>query len=159
VIRDIVQNGNTALRSKAESLSIEEIRSSEIQTLISDMHETLAAEESGVALAAPQVGVSKQIFVVHPKVFEEGVERNLVFINPKIVKHSRGFADRDEGCLSIRKKYGIVPRHEKVVVRALDENGVEFTRGASELLAHLVQHEIDHLNGVLFIDKATEMIA
>ncbi|MCR4280831.1 MAG: peptide deformylase, partial [Candidatus Kaiserbacteria bacterium] len=80
-----------------------------------------------------------------------------VYINPKLIKTSRGRKPKHEGCLSIRSKWGIVPRAEKATVRAYDENGAEFTRGASGFLAHIFQHELDHLEGILYTDKAKEM--
>lgn len=80
-----------------------------------------------------------------------------VYINPEILKMSRGKTDKHEGCLSVRGKWGLVPRAEKVTVRAYNENGVGITRGASGFLAHIFQHEIDHLEGILYIDKATEL--
>ena len=80
-----------------------------------------------------------------------------VYINPRLLKTSRGKSPKHEGCLSIRGKWGIVPRVEKATVRAYDENGVQFTRGASGFLAHIFQHELDHLEGVLYTDKAIEI--
>ena len=80
-----------------------------------------------------------------------------VYINPKLLKMSRGKYPKHEGCLSVRGKWGIVPRAEKATVRAYDENGVQFTRGASGFLAHIFQHELDHLEGVLYTDKAIKL--
>jgi peptide deformylase len=80
-----------------------------------------------------------------------------VYINPVMTKMSRGRKDKHEGCLSIRGYWGMVPRAEKATVRALDENGAPFTRGASGFLAHVFQHEMDHLAGILYTDKATEV--
>ncbi|MDO8481524.1 MAG: peptide deformylase [bacterium] len=95
---------------------------------------------------------------------EASVEKNAVppppdqvYVNPKLLKMSRGKSPLHEGCLSIRHKWGIVPRAQKATVRAYDENGVAFTRGASGFLAHIFQHELDHLEGILYTDKATEM--
>lgn len=158
MVREIIQEGDPVLRKTAEDVPVSEIRGEKIQALIRDMNETLAEEENGVALAAPQVGVPKRIFVVHPKVFDESAEENLVFINPKILKLSRRLLERDEGCLSIRHTYGIVPRYEKVRVEAYDKEGKKFTRGASDLLAHIIQHEIDHLDGTLFTDKVVRYL-
>lgn len=80
-----------------------------------------------------------------------------VYINPELLKMSRGKGPKHEGCLSIRRQWGIVHRAEKATVRAYDENGVQFTRGASGFLAHIFQHELDHLEGILYTDKATEL--
>ena len=80
-----------------------------------------------------------------------------VYINPELAKLSRSKKQKNEGCLSIRGKWGTVPRAEKATIRAYDERGVRFTRGASGFLAHVFQHEMDHLEGVLYTDKATHV--
>lgn len=80
-----------------------------------------------------------------------------VYINPELIKTSRRKTGKHEGCLSVRGKWGIVPRSEKATVRAYNERGEKFTRGASGFLAHIFQHELDHLEGILYIDKATEV--
>ncbi len=158
--KEVVQKGDPVLHTKAEAVAPNAITASEVQELIQTMKETLAEKESGVALAAPQIGVSKRIFVVAPRVFDnekstEGI--HLVFINPEIIKESKTKHHMDEGCLSIDGMYGTVPRAEKVTVQAYDEHGKTFTRGASGLLAQIFQHEIDHLNGVLYTDKAIDV--
>jgi peptide deformylase len=81
----------------------------------------------------------------------------MYFINPVIVKKSRETQVLEEGCLSIRYLYGKVRRSKKITVRAYDENGVLFERGASGLLAQIIQHENDHLDGILFVDKAMDV--
>ncbi len=136
-----------------------EIASDQIKKLIKDMFDTLSTQKSGVALAAPQIGVSKRIFVVSPLVSESiGKEvKNLVYINPKITKKSKETVILDEGCLSVAGWFGKIKRHEKVTVEALDENGKKFTRGASDLLAEIFQHEIDHLDGTLFTKTAKNL--
>ncbi|HJL55740.1 MAG TPA: peptide deformylase, partial [Candidatus Paceibacterota bacterium] len=115
------------------------------------------------AIAAPQIGVPLRIFIVSGKLFDLGGNINeevssplsdLVFINPEITKLSKENEEHEEGCLSVRGKYGTTKRAKKTTVRAFDENGKIFERGGSGLLAKIFQHEIDHLNGVLFIDKA-----
>lgn len=166
-MKKIVQIGNEVLRSEAEPVSVEDIPSPRIQGVIAQMKETLANEAHGAALAAPQIGEPLQIFVVSGRLFldphidedEQHEEQpdDLVYINPEIVKRSRQKQELDEGCLSIRGKYGKVPRFEKVTLRAYDEGGKRVERGASGLLAQIFQHETDHLHGTLFIDKATEL--
>jgi peptide deformylase len=123
-----------------------------------------------VAIAAPQIGISLRIFVVSRKVEmlvrgEENMTKTEiaslkddVYINPEIKKLSRQKNRLDEGCLSVRYFYGKVERSEKATVTALDENGKKFTKGASGLLAQVFQHETDHLNGILFIDKADDIV-
>lgn len=82
---------------------------------------------------------------------------DVVFINPRILKHSRKTEWMEEGCLSVRYLYGKVKRSEKVLITATNENGVEFEMGGSGLLAQIFQHETDHLDGTLFIDKAKDL--
>lgn len=168
------QKDNPLLREVARAVPLADITSPRIKELIIDMKALLAKEEFGVALAAPQVGESLRIFIVSGRALardarnapdEEGDEEkseppplpDQVYINPELLKLSRGKKDKHEGCLSIRGKWGEVPRAEKASVRAYDESGRLFTRGASGFLAHVFQHEMDHLEGVLYIDKATHL--
>ncbi|MDB5195340.1 MAG: peptide deformylase, peptide deformylase [Parcubacteria group bacterium] len=133
--------------------------------MLADMAETLDAEPDGVALAAPQVGISYRIFVVrYDRMTERGEEKTTelgpqlgVFINPKFVKSSRKRLEMQEGCLSIRTIYGTTVRHAQATVKAQDEHGAWFTRGGGGILAQAYQHEIDHLDGILFIDHAEEI--
>lgn len=171
----IVQNGDPVLRKRALPIPLEEIKSSRVRALIKRMRSALLTQDDGVALAAPQVGVSLRLFIVSKKVFalparpEKRTDADtaelkrraeyFVFINPVITKLSREKAVVDEGCLSVRPLYGKIKRSKKATVTAYDENGVKFTRGASGLLAQIFQHECDHLDGVLFIDKATSLKA
>lgn len=164
---------NPALREASHEIPLADISSARIQTLISDMKELLSKEEFGVALAAVQVGDPLRLFVVSgralardPRNDSEESEKGAVprenyvdqvYINPALLKTSRGKKDKHEGCLSVRGKWGMVPRAEKVTLRAYDEHGRPFTRGASGFLAHIFQHEMDHLEGILYTDKATEM--
>ncbi len=167
------QEENPALRKVARDLPLEEIGSERIQDLIAQMKELLSHEEYGVALAAPQLGESIKLFIVSGRALARD-KRNAkdepgkrekegpalpdqVYINPKLLKISKAKKDKHEGCLSIRGKWGTVPRAEKATVHAFDEEGREFTRGASGFLAHVFQHELDHLNGILYTDKATEV--
>jgi peptide deformylase len=166
---------NPLLREIAHEVPADEIKSAHIRGLISEMKKLLAKEEFGVALAAPQVGESLRLFIISGRALARG-KRNAkdesegddesddvpplpdqVYINPELLKVSRGRVGKHEGCLSIRGKWGVVPRAEKASVRACDENGVRFTRGASGFLAHVFQHEMDHLEGILYTDKAKEL--
>ncbi|MEK7106585.1 MAG: peptide deformylase [Patescibacteria group bacterium] len=174
------ENKNPALRQIAQELPVGEVKNKKTRGLIKEMKTLLSKEKYGVALAAPQVGESLRLFIVSGKALARGkrnapdenenpppsadearksevVPPDQVYINPKLVKMSRGKSPKHEGCLSVRGKWGIVPRAEKATVRAYDENGVQFTRGASGFLAHVFQHELDHLEGVLYTDKATEL--
>lgn len=154
---EIVSDGHPALRAVAEEVPVDQIGSEEIQSLILHMKKVLALQNDGIGLAAPQVGVSKRIFIVSKKVFgEDGTDA--VFINPVITNESKEKRWMEgEGCLSVRWIYGKVKRSTKVSLRAYDERAQISERGASGLLAHIFQHEVDHLNGTLFIDKAKDL--
>lgn len=175
---EIVQKENKVLRKMAAEVPIENIKSRKIETIIRRMIKALNNEEDGVAIAAPQIGESLRIFVVSKRVFdlieEEKIKKNskrenitnfeksaslkeasdIVFINPEIIKTSKKRVAMEEGCLSVRWLYGHVNRAEKTLVKAYDENGKPFTMGGSGILSQVFQHEIDHLNGILFVDKA-----
>lgn len=166
---DIVQREHPALRTQAEELTIEEIKSQKIQDIISRMKKALSEQEDGVAIAAPQIGEKLRIFVVSGKVWhilkkdtKELKEKNItlpddVYINPVITNLSKKKRKMEEGCLSVRWLYGKVSRSEKATVEAYNEKGEKFIRGGSGLLAQIFQHEIDHLDGILFIDKAEDL--
>ena len=141
--RNIVQVGDEVLRKKSFPVNLID---GKITELLDDMKETLKKAD-GVGLAAPQVGVLKRIFIVSldDKYYE--------CINPAIVKQS-GTQKGEEGCLSVRGKYGTVVRPNKVVIKATDRNGKEFTVKAEGFLARAFCHEYDHLEGILYIDKA-----
>ncbi|MDE1925216.1 MAG: peptide deformylase [Patescibacteria group bacterium] len=178
----IVQAGNPVLRTKARPVAKKDIGSAKVKNLVKKMRAALSPEENGVAIAAPQVGEPLQIFIVAGRVFAEEPEdsadvnagrtrkrqgeqeqnlpaprHDMVFINPEIIRSSRKKKIMSEGCLSVRGVFGTVMRHEKTSVRALDERGEPFTYHGSGLLAQIFQHETDHLNGILFIDKAEKI--
>ncbi len=162
-MKPIVQVGHPVLREVAKEVPTKEITGPTIQKIIREMQEALDAEPDGAALAAPQIGVPLRIFVISRRVFGEGSEHeaaskdpHFVFINPRIVKRSKRRASMDEGCLSVRGRYGTIVRSSNATVEAYDEYGHLFTRGAGGLLAQAFQHETDHLDGTLFIDGATE---
>ena len=163
----IVQKENPVLRAIAKEVPIPEITSAHVKRVIRDMKKMLKTQPDGVAIAAPQIGESLRIFVVSGKIFEESWQKELVlpegtavqtpdltFINPRILKLSKTKKWMHEGCLSVRPLWGEVERSTNATVEAYDETGKKFTRGAGGLLAHIFQHETDHLDGVLFIDRA-----
>lgn len=174
-VMPIVSEGHPALRQVSEEIPLSEIQSQQVQELILHMKKSLASQEDGIGLAAPQIGVPLRIFIVSKKVFEHGKNSSsatqdeaqtstakkaddLVCINPVITKYSKEKRWMEgEGCLSVRWVYGKVQRSTKVTLRAYDEHGNLFERGAGGLLAHIFQHEVDHLNGILFIDKAKDL--
>jgi len=163
-MKKIVQKGNPILRKIAKSVPINEIGKPKINKIIKEMSEALASQEDGVAIAAPQIGYSYRIFLVSKKIFNEGdLNKNLkiedlVFINPKITKLSKKTAWLSEGCLSVRPYWGEVKRSLNSTVEAYNEKGEKFKRGAGGLLAHIFQHETDHLDGILFVDKAKNIV-
>ncbi len=194
MIPDIVQKEDPVLRKKAPEVPLKDIPSAKIQKILKDMASALSTQDDGVAIAAPQIGVSLRIFLVSKGALESPLKKGvpesargrvvttpasedggtpfikgdnraelkktagyLTFINPVITKLSREKAILDEGCLSVRPLYGKIKRSKKATVTAYDENGVLFTRGASGLLAQIFQHETDHLEGILFIDRATNL--
>lgn len=165
-MKEIVQKETPVLRDIALDVPVDEITSPRIQKIISEMKESLASQEDGVAIAAPQIGYKLRIFVVSGKVAHlikkpsEVVIENpadTVYINPVFTKLSKEKKLTEEGCLSVRYLYGKVRRSTKATLKAYNENGVRFTKGGSGLLAQIFQHEIDHLEGILFIDKAKNL--
>ncbi len=160
----IVQIGDDVLRQKAEEVSLSDIGGTKIKKVLADMKKALDIEPDGAALAAPQIGVPLRMFILSSRVFGPDSERGssgtpipLVYINPVIIKKSGKKTLMDEGCLSVRGKYGNVKRSKNATVEAYDEYGNKFTRGAGGLLAQAFQHECDHLDGALFIDKAEDV--
>ena len=119
----------------------------ETRKIIDDMFDTMYQEE-GIGLAAPQVDILQRIITID---IEGDKQNQLVFINPAILD-AEGETGIEEGCLSIPGFRALVPRKEKVTVKALDRDGKEFILKADGLLAICIQHEIDHLNGILFVD-------
>lgn len=160
---DIVQSQDPILRGKAKSVPVKDIASEKIQKIISDMKEAVSTQKDGVAIAAPQIGIPLKIFLVSDSIMKEAdaeyksIGRDLVFINPTIMKLSKDKHEVEEGCLSVRWKYGKVKRSIKATVKGYNELGEKIERGASGLLAQIFQHETDHLEGVLFIDKAKDI--
>lgn len=170
----ILQKENKILRQKSADVPIGEIASPKIQKMITDMKKAMHSQLDAVAVAAPQVGAPVRIFVVSGRVFKmiekdknyeksPGPEKEVlppdqVFINPKILKLSKTVQFMEEGCLSVRYLYGKVKRSTKAIIEAYNEKGEKFKRGGSALLAQIFQHETDHLDGKLFIDKAIDIV-
>ena len=157
---EIVQKDAPVLRSQSQEIDPNEITSDKIQKVIKNMISALSSQEDGVAIAAPQIGESLRLFIVSGKVFpdEEGnAGKEKIFINPEIIKLSKKKEDMDEGCLSVRWKYGVVRRSTNASIKALDESGKTLTHNATGLIAQIFQHETDHLNGVLFTDTAKNL--
>lgn len=147
-IKKIVKYGEPSLRQPSKE--VHKV-SKKIQELVRDLLDTMYAT-NGVGLAAPQIGENVRVFVIDVSTNEEPLNP-MVFINPKIVKKS-GATNSYEGCLSFPEAYTNVRRYENIIVKALDKHGKPFILEAKEgcLLARAIQHENDHLDGVLFID-------
>ena len=152
-IRKIREIGDELLRKKSRPFDQVDEKAKQ---LLEDLYDTLKSTDDGVGLAAPQVGVLRRAIVVDLSMEEDNPQGPYKLINPVIVKQSGEQVCR-EGCLSVPGKLGDVTRPEKVTVEALDENGKKVKIKAEGLLAVVLSHEIDHLDGVLFIDKATEI--
>lgn len=156
----IIQPDNPILRKKAIKVTSFD---SKFQKLVDDMVETMI-QAPGVGLAAPQVAVSQRLIVVRlpddedsKKEYGDMAGKLFVVANPKIIKVSKTLVEGVEACLSIPGYYGKVDRHESVVITGLDRHGKEIRIKADDWLARVFQHEIDHLDGRLYIDIAKEV--
>jgi peptide deformylase len=158
-IREIVTTPDPVLRQRARKVRTV---TKEIQTLIDDMVETMR-DAPGIGLAAPQVGVSQRVVVV--EVAEESDDPEAppkpkklhAVVNPEIVRQSKETNVANEGCLSIPGYLGQVERYDTVTIKGLNRQGKPIRLKAKGWLARVFQHEIDHLEGILYIDRATEM--
>ena len=157
MIKPILQKDSApVLRQIAQPVDSSEFNSNDLKKTLQNMSDTLDATPDGVAIAAPQIGISQRIFVVSHKIFDWGEEEpyNIEFINPVITKKSKRVKTMDEGCLSVRNYFGQTKRAEKVTVEAYNYFGQKFNYNGSGLLAQIFQHETDHLDGILFSDHA-----
>jgi len=143
----ILINPNPVLRRKSKEISKEELNSKELQELCLDMAKTMKAKD-GLGLAAPQIGENIRLIVINTQ------DGTICLLNPKITKRSWGKERGEEGCLSLPNIFGEVKRHKKIDCLYLNAKGKEVKIQANGLLARVIQHEIDHLDGILFIDKA-----
>lgn len=148
-IYNILTSQDPLLRKKSKKIAEVDHKTKKI---IDDLFDTLYATPSGVGLAAPQIGILKQVIVI-----DTGLEDPFALINPEIISGT-GQIDSEEGCLSCPDQNGIVSRYETVKVEALNEEGQPVVIEADGFLAIVLQHEIDHLNGILFIDKSTPLV-
>jgi peptide deformylase len=163
-ILKVARMGHPVLRAKALPVTPSQIRSAPIQALIDDMFETMR-EYAGIGLAAPQIHQSVRIFVAGLRRLAEGERLEtmdddgempfVALINPEITPVGGAIEEGWEGCLSIPDIRGMVPRALKIQVKAYDRTGERVTFTASGLPARVIQHETDHLDGVLFFDRMT----
>lgn len=170
-VRPIVKLPHSALRSAAEAVPLAEVSTERIKRLLADMKDTLASSDDGVGLAAPQIGAGLRVFLVSeeakiideaakaPNVAKAAKEREYsVFINPTLKKRARQKTVMFEGCLSVPGKVGEVTRSEKVRLEWYDEGGRRHERGFTKFLARVIQHELDHLDGVLIVDRTKKLM-
>ncbi|MBI2450771.1 MAG: peptide deformylase [Parcubacteria group bacterium] len=148
MVREILKEPNPLLRKKSEAVL--DASKKEIQDLISDMKETMKKAE-GVGLAAPQIGINLRVAVM------EVNQHSYVIINPEIKKLSNEKIISEEGCLSVPDIWGLVERSKKIIIKGQNEKGEFVKIYGSGLLARVIQHELDHLNGILFIDKTAKI--
>lgn len=147
----VLQEPDDRLRKLSEEIDVSTITSPKRQKFIADLKETMKLED-GIGIAAPQVGVHERIIIVDLP--DRGPS---AFFNPVITERSFKMIDSTEGCLSVPECSGIVKRHRGVTVRVWNEEGKEETFKVVDLSAIVFQHEIDHLDGVLFIDRAEKI--
>lgn len=154
----IVNKGHPTLDQKARAITKEEFGGTYLNSVIETMRTELASQDDGVAIAAPQVGESIRLFVVAPLAFHKNTKHfQTVYINPRILKSSKEKEYMLEGCLSVRWLYGEVERAKQIMIESFDETGTRHVRGASGLMSQIFQHEIDHLDGILFDSKAIDL--
>lgn len=144
--RPVLTNPNDLLRKTSVFVSDKEFDSDELNELIEDLVETMGVE-NGIGIASPQIGVHKRLIIIDTG---DGPQ---ALINPKITARSLRKIESEEGCLSVPGVYGMVKRHREVKATAFDRHGNQLKFKARGLLSIVLQHEIDHLNGILFIDK------
>ena len=157
----ITRLGHPTIRQGTEPVSSEELQTQEIQRLIDDMVETMR-DAHGVGIAAPQVHVSKRIIVIevspeNPRYPNQPAVPLTVLINPVIMEHAETTEDGWEGCLSVPDLRGLVPRWTRVQVNGLDRRGEAVQVDAEGFFARVIQHEVDHLNGRVFLDRLPDL--
>src|SRR3989344_360125 len=156
------QFGNPIFRQRPVELSKEQILSEFIQELIKNMKYTLEKRKYGTGLAAPQVGHNVSLSVIHIRPTKTRPQlpkskwADLVIINPKITKTYGAKTQLWEGCISLAEVFAKVPRYKKIDLEYMDENAKQQTKTFEGLLAQVIQHEVDHLSGVLFVDKVED---
>ncbi len=155
MILPITKEPNPLLHQVSKNLTTEEINSKTIKEFVVNLIETMYAKD-GVGIASVQVGNPIQLCVI-AKDFTPDKKADLILINPSFTKASILREWADEGCLSVPNIYGSVRRYKKIKVSALNMKGEKIEFVATEFFARIIQHEIDHLNGILFIEKAKKL--
>jgi|SRR3989344_4046811 len=145
----IIPHTNPRIRRKCGSLP----KTTDIAVLVAKMRKSMK-EHNGIGIAAPQIGQAVRVFLIEKELFPDIVLPSDVFVNPKIVRKSFKREASEEGCLSVPDVFGNVSRSTNITIEAYDQNWKKFRLSARNLLACVLQHELDHLDGKLFIDKA-----
>lgn len=155
--------GDPILRKVADKITKQEFGSKKLINLVDSMRSALEKNDYGIAMAAPQIGVSKAVIVIElkPTPTRKDIDKfSLVLINPKITAYKGKKVMLRDGCISIGAQedplYGWSERYESVVVSYMDNDGNEHTETYDGFMAHVMQHEVDHLNGVLFVDRVKD---
>ncbi len=157
----LVPENHPVLHAMAEEITEAEFADGTVKKLLSDLRQAIKTYKvdgfTAVAIAAPQIGVGKRMFIIEDQSTEPDRLPTVIAINPRLTKLSKKTHVVGEGCLSIPDRYGLVRRSTNVTIEAIDENGTPFKRGAGGLLAQIMQHETDHLDGILFTDRAEKI--
>jgi len=147
---EVLTYKNASVRERSLEVDADEITTKEFQDYLDKLIKTMHVED-GIGIASPQVGINKRVFIAHIK------HQDLTFINPVISKQSNTTVMTEEGCLSVPNVFGNVIRSKRVIITALDRHGRNMEFELKNTEAVIVQHEFDHLNGVLFVDKMLEV--
>lgn len=157
----LVPENHPVLHAMAENITSEEFSAGLVNKIVKDLRQAIKTYKvdgfTAVAIAAPQIGISKRVFIIEDQSNERDSLPTIIAVNPRFLKMSKKTHVAGEGCLSIPDKYGMVRRSTNVTLEAYDENGQKFSRGAGGLLAQIMQHEYDHLDGILFTDRAEKV--
>ena len=148
-ILKIVKDGDPVLRELAKEVPVKDIGTPKFKTLLEDMLETMY-DANGIGIAAPQIGASQRIFIA------ESGEGPIALINPTFTKKSWKMLKGEEGCLSVPGKYDKLKRHKAVTITALTVDGAKITFNAENFFARVLQHEMDHLDGFLYVDRVKQ---
>jgi peptide deformylase len=157
-VREVLRMGHPVLREKAKP--VEDLGSAELKALVQDMKETMASK-NGAGLAAPQIGIGKRVVIFgvdhNPRYPDAEPVPFTVLVNPKLVMLTREVEEDWEGCLSVPGMRGVVPRYTKLRYTGFDEEGNPIDRVAEGFHARVVQHECDHLEGILYPQRMTDL--
>ncbi len=157
----LVPENHPALHAIAEEITPEEFADGTVKKIVKDLRQAIKTYKvdgfTAVAIAAPQIGISRRVFIIEDQSNDDDRLPTVIAVNPVFTKVSKKTRVAGEGCLSIPDQYGLVRRSTNVTIEAYDEHGKKFTRGAGGLLAQIMQHEYDHLDGILFTDRAEKV--